>query len=87
LFHTIPHGDDFRGNLYSIRPDGTGLRELTHFRGRTKVTNGSYSPDGLSIVFSTIRSWWSRSPSPVPAGGSSSRCRDPGAPSAAPRPT
>lgn len=41
------------GNLFTIRPDGTGLQQLTHFKGLTKVTVGSYSPDGQSIVFST----------------------------------
>jgi Tol biopolymer transport system component len=41
------------GNLFTIHPDGTGLRQLTHFKGLTKVTVGSYSPDGSSIVFST----------------------------------
>jgi TolB protein len=47
-------GELDRGNLYSIRPDGTGLQQLTHFHGRTKVSVGSYSPDGSSIVFSTV---------------------------------
>jgi TolB protein len=42
-----------RDNLYTIRPDGTDVRQLTHFKGKTKVTVGSYSPDGGSIVFST----------------------------------
>lgn len=41
------------GNLFTIQPDGTGLRQLTHYQGLTKVTLGSYSPDGASIVFST----------------------------------
>lgn len=43
-----------RWNLFTIRPDGTGLRQLTHFSGVTKLVNGSYSPDGESIVFSTV---------------------------------
>lgn len=47
-------GSLFRGNLFTIRPDGTDLRKLTHFRGQTKVSTGSYSPDGASIVFSTV---------------------------------
>lgn len=51
LFNT---GRTDRGNLFTVRPDGTGLRQLTHFRGRTRVANGSYSPDGASIVFSTL---------------------------------
>jgi len=47
-------GPKDRWNLFTIRPDGTGLRQLTHFRGLTKATPGSYSPDGKSIVFSTV---------------------------------
>lgn len=50
LFNT---GGPDRGNLFTIRPDGTGLRQLTHFRGLSKVVNGSFSPDGDSIVFAT----------------------------------
>ena len=50
LFNTAPAD---RGNLFSIKPDGTGLRQLTHFRGVSKVVNGSFSPDGDSIVFAT----------------------------------
>ena len=54
LFRSVLDPDpDFRGNLFTIRPDGTGLRQLTHFHGEAKVLNGSYSPDGESIVFST----------------------------------
>src|SRR5262249_34595143 len=47
-------GPSARWNLFTTRPDGTGLRQLTHFRGLTKLTVGSYSPDGESIVFSTV---------------------------------
>ena len=51
LFSTARHG---RGNLFTVRPEGTGLRQLTHFRGLTNVENGSFSPDGESIVFATV---------------------------------
>ena len=47
-------GPSDRWNLFTIHPDGTGLRQLTDFRGLTKVEVGSYSPDGKSIVFSTV---------------------------------
>lgn len=56
LFRAGPGTDVGRGqgNLYTIRPDGTGLRQLTHFRQRFgALTMGSWSPDGRSIVFST----------------------------------
>src|SRR5436190_21966807 len=55
LFRTHP-GNDPSGigsNLYTIHPDGTGLRELTHFPSYARVLDGSYSPDGTSIVFET----------------------------------
>jgi Tol biopolymer transport system component len=43
-----------QGNLFTIRPDGSGLRQLTHFRQVFgALTMGSWSPDGRSIVFST----------------------------------
>jgi Tol biopolymer transport system component len=35
--------------------DPTGRhRQLTHFSGKTRLSVGSYSPDGESIVFSTV---------------------------------
>ena len=55
LFRTHP-GDDPSGigsNLYTIRPDGTGLHQLTHISPVAHVLEGSYSPDGTSIVFET----------------------------------
>jgi Tol biopolymer transport system component len=55
LFRTHP-GDDPSGygsNLYTIHPDGSGLRQLTHYSGHDRVLEGSYSPDGREIVFGT----------------------------------
>ena len=43
----------FGANLYTVLPDGTDLRQLTHVRPSYRVLPGSYSPDGTSIVFST----------------------------------
>ena len=44
-------------NVYTIRPDGTGLVQLTHDRGG-KVNNGAdtWSPDGTKIAFLSNRS-------------------------------
>ena len=43
-----------QGNLFTIRPNGKGLRQLTHFAQRSAVLRtGSFSPDGRSIVFAT----------------------------------
>jgi TolB protein len=58
LFRTRPFTDTGAGgNLYTIRPDGSGLRQLTHFQSLDRVPGalwmGSYSPDGNSICFAT----------------------------------
>ena len=37
--------------VYVIHPDGTGLRQLTHFTRGTTVTSSSFSPDGKWIVY------------------------------------
>ena len=55
LFRTHP-GNDPSGigsNLYTIRPDGTDLHQLTHFAASQHVLEGSWSPDGRRIVFAT----------------------------------
>ena len=52
LFRSEPNGIDFQGNLYTVHPDGTGLRQLTHFDEAVMVLSTSFSPDGRSIVFS-----------------------------------
>jgi len=49
-----PNGSSGYGaQLYTIHPDGTGLRQLTHFGSSDRVLPGSYSPDGKFIVFET----------------------------------
>jgi Tol biopolymer transport system component len=58
LFRTKPSKrTDAGGNLYTIRPDGTGLRQLTHFDALDPQTGslrvGSYAPVGSSICFAT----------------------------------
>ena len=48
-----PRLESFAGsNLYTIRADGTDLRQLTHFTKSVEVLSSSYSPDGKWIVFS-----------------------------------
>jgi Tol biopolymer transport system component len=39
------------GNLYTIAPEGTGLKQITHYTGPTVVWAGSFSPDGEWITF------------------------------------
>jgi TolB protein len=42
----------FEGSqVYLVRPDGTGLRQLTHFKPGTSVLSYSFSPDGKWITF------------------------------------
>ncbi|MDX6537502.1 MAG: TolB protein [Gaiellales bacterium] len=58
LFATQPAGTDeslgYGANLYTVRPNGTGLRQLTHNGGYARIFAGAYSPhDGSWIVFST----------------------------------
>jgi TolB protein len=38
-------------NLFSIHPDGTGLRQVTHAAPQTKIYSASFSPDGSAITF------------------------------------
>jgi TolB protein len=40
------------GNLYAIRPNGTGVRQLTRVGADVEMLSASYSPGGKSIVFS-----------------------------------
>ena len=53
LFHSNNDGPpDVSANLYSIRVDGTDLRQLTFYEGGTvNVLGSSYSPNGKKIVF------------------------------------
>jgi TolB protein len=50
LFRTVSN-DELHGNLYTIRPNGRGLRKLTHYGRATIVLSYSFSPDGKSITF------------------------------------
>jgi Tol biopolymer transport system component len=36
--------------VYTVRPDGTGLKRLTHFRRPTRVLSSSFSPSGRSVT-------------------------------------
>jgi TolB protein len=40
------------GNLYAINPDGSGLKQRTHYPAPKAVFSGSFSPDGKWITFS-----------------------------------
>ena len=49
LYHQQVNGKD---QLFTIRPDGSGRRQLTH--GPASSLNGDWSPDGKLIVFERI---------------------------------
>jgi Tol biopolymer transport system component len=40
-----------QSQIYIVRPDGSGLRAITHFRPGTEVLSYSFSPDGKWITF------------------------------------
>ena len=62
--HWSPHNDrivfsrlaDGNFDIYSIRPDGSGLKRLTTAPGND--AHPSWSPDGTQIVFSSSRLGW-----------------------------
>jgi Tol biopolymer transport system component len=51
LFHSyVRDGDARQSDYWTVHPDGTGLRRLTHFKAPTELLSASYSPDGKWIV-------------------------------------
>jgi TolB protein len=56
LFHSNPDNGatPVGGDLYLVHPDGTGLRQLTHFNPMAVALSASFSPDGKSIVYSSV---------------------------------
>jgi TolB protein len=47
-----PETDDFLNcDIWTIHPDGTGLRQVTHVGSTTKIYSSSFSPDGTAITF------------------------------------
>ncbi|MET0290861.1 MAG: hypothetical protein ABW136_00760 [Steroidobacteraceae bacterium] len=53
LFTSLRTGDF---ELYTIRPDGKGLKQLT--RDKDNDAHGRWSPDGERIVFTATDSGW-----------------------------
>ena len=50
LFRSPETENFLNSNIFTIHPDGTGLRQITHGTRRTKVYSASFSPDGTSIA-------------------------------------
>jgi TolB protein len=51
LFQSPANDDFLNSDLYTIRPDGTHLAQLTHEKPTTRLYSSSFSPDGSSITF------------------------------------
>jgi Tol biopolymer transport system component len=51
-FRSVPAGDAPGGQIYTIRPDGSGVHQITHFSGDYQLGELSVSPDGHAIAFS-----------------------------------
>jgi Tol biopolymer transport system component len=51
-FRAVTNEESGVGNFYTIRPDGTGLTQVTHFVGQTISHQVGVSPDGQWLVFS-----------------------------------
>lgn len=47
------HVDGENSNFYVIHPNGSGLRQLTHFKKTANVRSACFSPDGKLIVIAT----------------------------------
>jgi len=46
-----PESEDFLDcDIWTMHPDGTGLRQVTHAGPSTKVYSASFSPDGTAIT-------------------------------------
>jgi Tol biopolymer transport system component len=51
LIQLTPLDASFGGDYSTVRPDGTGMRRLTHFGAKAQTGAAGWSPDGTSIVF------------------------------------
>jgi TolB protein len=50
LFRSPENEDFLDSDIWTIHPDGTGLRQVTHAGPTTKVYSASFSPDGTAIT-------------------------------------
>jgi Tol biopolymer transport system component len=51
LFWIKPQGEDFGGDYFTVRPDGSHRRKLTDFPAGSNLGSARWSPDGKWIVF------------------------------------
>src|SRR3954471_13607668 len=50
LFRSPENEDFLNDDIWTIHPDGTGLRQVTHAGPKTKIYSASFSPDGTAIT-------------------------------------
>lgn len=70
-YDLLAFGDSAPGgsNLFTIRPDGSGLRQLTHLKaGGNRVSAATFTPDGKQILF-TYQVGTRRSAGVIASGG------------------
>jgi TolB protein len=53
LFRSYQNNDSRQSDYWTVRPDGSHLKQLTHFKEGTLVLSASYSPDGEWIAYAT----------------------------------
>ena len=51
LFRSHEGDESRQSDFWTVRPDGSERKRLTHFKRGTLVTSASYSPDGAWIVY------------------------------------
>jgi Tol biopolymer transport system component len=57
LFYSRPWTEFSTGpsNLYTARPDGSRLTQITHFtKGLTRTAQPTFTPDGSHIIFTAV---------------------------------
>jgi len=65
-----PADQDFRNsNLFTINPDGSGRRQITHVAPRAELLSASFSPDGRLITFAMTGLGGKRDIWTTPVGG------------------
>ncbi len=53
LFRSLEQHENEQADFWTVRPDGSELAQLTHYKPGTLVRSASYSPDGKWIVHAT----------------------------------
>jgi TolB protein len=55
ILFRAPESEDFlNSNYFAVRPDGSGLHQVTHAPATRKLYSASYSPEGDAITFGSI---------------------------------